>query len=264
MTVTATPTPVGAEIRRWRELRSLSQMALAAVAEVSTRHLSYIETGKSQPTSSMILRLADALDVPIGEQNELLLVGGFAPKHPERDFDDEQLSSVMASLRNLLDAHEPYPALLMDDHWDVIDANRPIDALLVGCHPDLLTPPINVIRLTLHPQGLAPRIRNLVTWRNHLLHQLEQRIVRSGGDPRLRELLAEVAAYSTGGMHSEPPVDPAVLLELSTSDGALRLFSMSSRIEGPADVTLDSLHLETFMPADEDTRHHLSGLLRNE
>lgn len=257
MTTTA---PIGAELRRWREHRSLSQLALATRAEVSTRHLSYVENGRARPTSTMILRLASVLDVPMNEQNGLLLAGGFAPLHPERSLEDEDLSVVMTGLRSLLDAHDPYPALLLDDYWDIIDANQAIDALLTGCDPSLLVPPVNVIRLALHPQGLAPRIRNFGQWRAHLLHQLVQRIRRTGGDARLEALHAEAIAFPRRGGSVGKPVEPVVLLELDDNGGALRLFSVASRIEGPADVTLDSLHLETFLPADEDTRAALIGV----
>lgn len=250
--------PVGSELRRWRELRALSQLALATRAEVSTRHLSFVENGRSRPTPEMILRLADVLDVPMAEQNRLLLAAGFAPRHPQRGLDDEDLSSVMAGLRSLLDAHAPYPALLLDDHWDVVDANQAVHALLVDCDPMVLEPPLNVIRLALHPRGLAPRIHNLPTWRAHLLHQLEQRIGHSGGDPRLVALREEVLGYPGGDGPAGPrPVDPVVLLELATDDAPLRMFSVASRIEGPADITLDALHLETFLPADEQTRQRL-------
>ncbi|WP_239460067.1 helix-turn-helix domain-containing protein [Nocardioides daejeonensis] len=259
MTLTP-PALVGSELRRWRELRSLSQLALSTRADVSTRHLSYVENGRSRPTPEMILRLADVLEVPMREQNRLLLAAGFAPRHPQRGLDDADLSSVLAGLRALLDAHAPFPALLMDDHWEIVDANEPIQALLAGCDPALLEPPVNVIRLALHPGGLAPRIRNLATWRAHLLHQLEQRIGHSGGDPRLVALRAEVDAYPGGDERAAGrPVDPVVLLELATDDAPLRMFSVASRIEGPADITLDALHLETFLPADDHTRRVLGG-----
>lgn len=256
--------PIGSELRRWRETRALSQLALATRAEVSTRHLSFVENGRSRPTPEMILRLAEVLEVPMREQNRLLLAAGFAPLHPQRPLDDADLSSVMAGLRNLLDAHAPHPALLLDDHWDVIDANDGVHALLVGCDPALLEPPINVIRLALHPGGLAPRIRNLATWRAHLLHQLEHRIDRTGGDPQLVALRTEVTTYPVGEPSDEAsdearprPTDPVVLLELATDGAPLRFFSVASRLEGPTDVTLDALHLETFLPADDHTRRHL-------
>lgn len=249
---------MGRELRRWRKKRDLSQLALAARAEVSTRHLSFVETGRSRPTAEMIVRLAEGLDVPMAEQNRLLLAGGYAPRYSQTPADDRTLAPVMAGLRHLLDAHAPYPALLLDDHWDVIDANQPVEALLADCDPQLLEPPINVIRLSLHPQGLSSRIRNLAEWRRHLLHQLDQRIANRGGDPVLVELRNEVAGYpSGGGPAPDHTLAPVLLLELASGDGELRLFSVASRITSPNDVTLDGLHLETFVPADDATRRAL-------
>lgn len=259
MTSTATTPSVGNELRRWRELRSLSQLALATQAEVSTRHLSFVENGRSRPTPEMIVRLAEVMRVPMGEQNRLLLAGGYAPRYPHRATDDKALAPVMAGLRRLLDAHAPYPALLLDDHWDVVDANEPVDALVTGCDPGLIEPPLNVIRLCLHPRGLAPRIRNLPAWRTHLIHQLEQRIAHTGGDPDLVSLLEDVTAYPSDGT---PParslIDPVIPMEIEVGDDVLRLFSVTSKIESASDVTLRGLHLETFVPADDTTRQLLS------
>ena len=258
-TATSPSSSVGSELRRWRELRSLSQLALATQAEVSTRHVSYVENGRARPTPEMIVRLAEVLRVPMAEQNRLLLAGGFAPRYPQRATDDDALAPVMAGLRGLLDAHAPYPALLLDDRWDVVDANQSVDALLVGCDPSLLEPPLNVIRLCLHPRGIAPRIRNLPVWRAHLLHQLGRRITHTGGDPALVALRDEVTAYPCDG---EPPArplaDPVVPLEIEMGGDTLRFFSVASQIESASDVTLHGLHLETFVPADDRTRRLLS------
>ncbi|GAA1535602.1 hypothetical protein GCM10009803_15320 [Microbacterium ginsengiterrae] len=163
----------------------------------------------------------------------------------------------MASLRTLVDAYAPYPALLLDDRWDIIDANHAAGLLLAHCESSLLEPPVNAIRLVLHPEGLAPRIRNIETLRNHLVHQLEQRIRRRGDDRFLRSLHTEITSSSRIDAVTAKPADPAILLELETDIGLLRMFSVASQIEGPTDVTIDSLHLETFMPADEDTRLRL-------
>ena len=207
----------------------------------------------------MIVRLAEVMQVPMAEQNRLLLAGGFAPRYPHRATDDEALAPVMAGLRSLLDAHAPYPASLLDDHWDVVDANEPVDALLTGCDPSLLEPPLNVIRLCLHPRGLAPRIRNLPTWRAHLLHQLSRRIARTGGDPQLVALQEEVISYPCHGEPAARPLaDPVIPLEIEAGDHVLRLFSVTSQIESASDVTLNGLHLETFVPADDRTRQLLS------
>ncbi|MFE7223865.1 helix-turn-helix domain-containing protein [Nocardioides sp. NPDC057577] len=258
-TATSPSTSVGTELRRWRELRSLSQLALATQAEVSTRHVSYVENGRSRPTSEMIVRLAEVMGVPMVEQNRLLLAGGFAPRYPHRAADDDALAPVMAGLRSLLDAHAPYPALLLDDHWDIVDANASVDGLLAGCDPGLLEPPLNVIRLCLHPGGVAPRIRNLAVWRAHLLHQLGRRITHTGGDPALVALRDEVMAYPLDGEPSARPLaDPVVPLEIEMGGEPLRFFSVASQIESASDVTLNGLHLETFVPADDRTRQALS------
>ncbi|MFW0793785.1 helix-turn-helix transcriptional regulator [Gordonia sp. CPCC 205515] len=259
MSSTATPS-VGSELRRWRKTRSLSQLALATRAEVSTRHVSFVENGRSRPTSEMIVRLAEVMQLPLAEQNRLLLAGGFAPRYPHRGTDDAALAPVMAGLRALLDAHAPYPALLLDDQWDVVDANEPVDMLLADCDPALLDPPLNVIRLCLDPRGLAPRIRNLPTWRAHLLHQLAQRISHTGGDPVLVALQAEMLGHATDDAPPPRPlVDPVVPLEIEVGGHVLRMFSVASRIESAADVTLSGLHLETFVPADHQTRELLTG-----
>jgi transcriptional regulator with XRE-family HTH domain len=253
---TVAPSSVGKELRRWRERRALTQLTLASRAEVSTRHLSFVENGRSRPTPGMILRLAEEMQVPMAEQNRLLLTGGYAPRYERRPPDSHELAPVMAGLRRLLDAHAPYPALLLDDHWDVVDANEAVDTLLVGCAPDLLEPPLNALRLSLDERGLAPRIRNLATWRAHLLHQLEQRIVHTGGDPKLESLRDEFAG-PRDSHETLTSADPVLTLEISVNGRDLRLFSIASRIENPADVTLDGLHLETFVPADDATRRAL-------
>ncbi|NHN57087.1 helix-turn-helix transcriptional regulator [Calidifontibacter sp. DB0510] len=251
---TAATGDVGRLLRSWRQRRRLSQLELASRAEVSSRHLSFVETGRAQPSSEMIVRLADQLEVPLRERNSLLLAGGYAPQYAAAEPAD--LAPVLASFRQLLDAHAPYPALLLDRYWDLIDSNAPVSGLLEGVAPHLLEPPVNVIRLSLHPDGLAPRIGNLAQWRAHLLHQLDARAERTG-DPRLAQLHDEVAAYpvpTTGGERSAPvsPVIPLVLLPLGAGP-ALRFFSVASVVEAPSDVTIDELHLETFLPADQET-----------
>lgn len=249
---------IGEELRDWRVRRSLTQLSLASRAEVSTRHLSYVETGRARPTPEMILRLADELQVPLAAQNRLLLAGGYAPRFERRAADSRELAPVMAGLRGLIDAHLPYPALLLDDHWDVIDGNEAVEALLVGCAPALLEPPLNVLRLSLDERGLAPRIRNLDTWRAHLLHQLEQRLLLTGGDPVLQALADEFADQRQ--RVGVPTSEPVLTLEITVSGEELRLFSIVSRIESATDLTLDGLHLETFLPADDHTRQAFESL----
>lgn len=253
---TTEPGNVGQELRGWRQRRALTQLTLASRAVVSTRHLSFVENGRSRPTPEMILRLAEEMQVPLAEQNRLLLSAGYAPRYQQRPSDSRELAPVMSGLRRLLDAHSPYPALLLDDHWDIVDANVAVDALLVGCSPELLDPPINALRLILDQRGLAPRIRNLNAWRAHLLHQLEQRITHRGGDPRLESLLQ---AYTSDRppLTAAAPADPVLVLEITVDGHDLRLFSIASRIENATDITLDGLHLETFLPADDTTRRVL-------
>ena len=194
MTVVADGVDVGSLLRTWRERRRFSQLELSNRSQVSTRHLSRVETGKAHPTSEMVLHLADHLDVPLRERNRLLLAAGFAPLYQDHLLDDRSVAVVMDGLRHLLDAHLPYPALLLDPFWDVIDANAAVDRLLLGCDPALLEPPLNVVRLCLHPGGLAPRIRNLHHWAGHL-HQQALHRAEHTHDPRHHELLAEIESY---------------------------------------------------------------------
>lgn len=244
---------VGAQLRSWRQRRRLSQLELAGRAEISSRHLSFVETGRSRPSPDMIERLAEHLDVPLRERDSLLVAGGYAPRYAAANTPDRD--AVLGAFRDLLDAHHPWPALLLDRYWDLIDANAAVDPLLAGAAPEVLEPPVNVIRLSLHPKGLAARILNLGQWRAHLLHQLQARAERTG-DPRLAELRAEVEAYPVpeGRDRQAEPSGPVVPLVLSTPDRAtLRFFSVASVAEAPGDVTIDELHVETFLPADPAT-----------
>lgn len=252
---------VGPLLKSWRERRRMSQLELSNLAGVSTRHLSYLENGRSRPTAEMVLRLADHLDVPLADRNDLLLAAGFAPHFSARPVDDASLEVVMSGLRHLLDAHLPYPALLLDETWDVVDANRAVDALLVGCSPELLEPPLNALRLALHPDGMAPRIRNLSSWAGRLIRQVEHRAEHTH-DPRLGALAEELWTYvghRPNGAYQDHPSGPVLAMELATDDGVLSFFSIAARIETPTDSTLQGLHLETFLPADEPTRAALGS-----
>lgn len=252
MTATVEKAAVGELLREWRESRSLSQQALSDLSTVSTRHLSRVETGRAHPTPEMILHLAEHLEIPLRERNRILLAGGFAPRYADSSLDDASLSSVMDGMRGLLDAHLPYPALLLDDYWDLVDANAAADALMTGCSPQLLDPPINVIRLCVHPDGLAPRIRNLPVWAAHLHQQLRHRAAQTR-DARHAELACEVAELVD--VETLPVVGgPVVVLELETDAGPMRFFSTAARLTTATDVALEGLHLETFLPADEHTR----------
>src|SRR5262245_46854093 len=172
--------PVGELLRDWRQRRRLSQLDLALDAEISSRHLSFVETGRSKPSSEMILRLAERLEVPLRERNQLLLAGGFAPAYSESKLSAPSMSAVTGALRQLLDAHQPNPALIVDEGWDLVDANAAVDLFLAGAAPELLEPPVNALRLSLHPDGMASRIVNLGEWRAHILARLRRQADRSG------------------------------------------------------------------------------------
>lgn len=250
--------PVGDLLRDWRQRRQMSQLQLSSRAEVSTRHLSYLETGRSKPTPGMIARLAHHLDVPLRERNQLMLSAGFAPPHPERGLEAPELLAVSGALQSVLDAHLPFPALLLDRWWDVVDRNAATDLLLVGCAAHLLEPPVNAVRVTLHPDGLAPRIRNLGQWRSHLIGQVQARAERTG-DERLRELAHEVVAYPGDDVGPLARTDVVVPLQLVTGVGDLSFFSIASIVESALDVTVDELRIEAFYPADDATRKVLSA-----
>lgn len=249
----ASGTGVGDLLRSWRRRRQLSQLDLSARTGVSTRHLSYVETGRSRPTRAMIERLAAELEIPLRERNELLLAAGLAPAYPERSLDAPELLAVSGALQTILDAHLPFPALLLDRWWNVVDRNAATDVLLAGCAPQLLEPPVNAVLLTLHPEGLAPRIANLGQWRAHLLAQVRSRAARTG-DRRLHQLADRATALPGEDAGRAARADVVVPLELETADGVLRFFSISTAVESAADVTIDELRLEAFYPADEATR----------
>src|ERR1700712_1622668 len=192
----ATPA-VGQLLREWRERRRISQLDLSIQAEISARHLSFVETGRSQPTPGMILRLSEQLDVPLRERNALLLAGGYAPAYPEHSLDEPELRRLRAALRQILTGHEPYPALVINRWWDMLDGTAAVAVLIDGCDPALLNPPINALRVSLHPDGMACRIVNLAEWRAHILERLHRQ-VRATRDPRLTDLLSELESYPGG------------------------------------------------------------------
>lgn len=253
MTTVVDETAPGVLLRSWRERRRFSQQELSNHSRVSTRHLSRVETGKARPTPEMILHLAEHLDVPLRERNRLLLAAGYAPRYQESQFGDQPVAVVMEGLRHLLDAHLPYPALLLDTYWDIVDANPAIDSLLEGCDPVLLEPPVNVLRVCLHPRGLAPRIRNLAQWSAHLHQQAVHRAQRTH-DARHRDLVAEIESYRDQPFDTSVTSGPVLTLELDTDAGPLAFFSISARLDTATDATLEGLHLETFLPADARTR----------
>lgn len=253
MNSTATLT-VGELLREWRQRRRLSQLDLACEADVSTRHLSYVECGRAMPSREMLLRLAHRLDVPLRERNRLLTAAGFAPMYAERKLDDPALAQARAAVEQVLCAHEPFPALAIDRHWTLVSYNRAVLPLLAGVTPELLVPPLNVLRLSLHPGGLAPRIVNLGQWRAHLLARPRQQVVASA-DPVLAALAEELRAYP-GADDAEPNVaEPAVVVpfKLATPSGTLSFITTTTVFGTPVEITLSELAVETFFPADEQT-----------
>ena len=251
--------PIGELLRGWRERRHLSQLALAAEADVSARHVSFLETGRAQPSREMLLRLAESLEIPLRERNALLVAAGYAPAYPERRLDDPALQAARQAVDLVLAGHKPYPAHAVDRYWTLVASNHVARPLLVGVAPDLLEPPINVLRLSLHPEGVAPRIANLRQWRAHILHRLRQQ-VESAADPALDALLSELAGYPVlGDEESEAPLRDlyesgvVVPLRLRTEWGLLAFFSTITIFGTPVDVTLSELAIEAFFPADPAT-----------
>ena len=255
MSVTAAP-PVGQLLREWRERRRLSQLELSIQADVSTRHLSFVETGRSKPTPEMIVRLTEQLDVPLRERNQLLLAGGYAPAYPQYGMDAPELESVRVALSQVLRGHEPYPAVVINRWWDLVEGNDAINLLVEGCAAHLLQPPVNVLRLSLHPDGMAPRIVNLGQWRAHLLEQVRRRAVQTG-DARLLELERELRGYPGDDDSTPAPHDVVLPLLLRVDDRELSLFSIEARVGTATDVTVDELSIETFYPADPTTADYL-------
>jgi transcriptional regulator with XRE-family HTH domain len=269
MTSSARPAPpapaFGALLRDWRQRRRLSQLALALESDVSQRHLSFVESGRAQPSREMVLRLAERLEVPLRERNRLLLAAGFAPLYPERALGDPALGAAREAVERVLRAHEPYPALAVDRHWTLLVANRALAPFLAGVAPSLLAGGApNVLRLSLHPEGLAPRIANLAQWRAHLLERLERQ-VEASGDAVLAALREELAAYPPprrgGAAARAVAADGAgvfVPLQLAAEDGAVLSFLGTTTVFGtPVDVTLSELALECFFPADAATAERL-------
>jgi transcriptional regulator with XRE-family HTH domain len=248
----ASARPVGELLREWRERRRLSQLDLSIQADISTRHLSFVETGRSRPTSEMILRLTEQLEVPLRERNSLLLAGGYAPAYPEHRLDEPELAQVRDALRQVLTGHQPYPAVVINRWWELVDANASIAVLTAGAAPWLLEPPVNVLRLSLHPDGMASRILNLGEWRAHLLAQLHRRAAVTG-DARLHELHDELRGYpgDTGG--TPAPTDVVLPLRYRHGEQELSFFIISAVVGTATDVTVEELVIESFYPADEST-----------
>ncbi len=257
-TIPSSRPAVGDLVREWRQRRHLSQLNLAGDAEISTRHLSFIETGRSIPSREMVLRLSERLDIPLRTRNVLLVAAGHAPAFPERPLVDPALKAARAAVDLVLAGHEPCPALAIDRHWTMVAANRAVAPMLIGVDAALLQPPVNALRLSLHPKGVAPRIVNYSEWRDHVLMRLRRQIEVSG-DAVLTELLNELSAYptpadassesSSGGEYA----GVVVPLRLRTEHGILAFFSTTTVFGTPVDITLSELALETFFPADDFT-----------
>lgn len=255
--------PLGALLRGWRQQRHLSQLELASTAGVSARHLSFIETGRARPSREMVLHLAEHLDVPLRERNALLLAGGFAPSYRETDLGAPEMEPVREALDRVLSGHEPYPAIVVDRRWNLVAANEASQALVFGIAPELLGPPLNVLRAALHPDGLASRIVNFGEWSEHLLDRLRRQVLLTG-DEELRDLEEEIRRYpgvparpSHGGV--EGLGDIAVTLRLRTDGGELRLLSTIATFGTAVDITAAELAIEAFFPADEETAAALQG-----
>jgi transcriptional regulator with XRE-family HTH domain len=248
--------PVGALLRDWRRRRSLSQLELSLSAAVSARHLSFVETGRSQPSCEMVLHLADQLDVPLRERNQLLLAAGYAPLYPERPLDSEEMESVRDALDRFLRAHEPYPAVVVDRHHNLLAANDALELLTEGVAPELMAAPANGLRVTLHPDGMAPRIANLGEWSAHLLHRLRRQVAVTG-DEALERLYEELAGYP--GVETEPPSGTdalagiAVPLRIRSGREELAFLSTLSTFGTAIDITLAELAIEAFYPANGQT-----------
>lgn len=265
----ATPLAFGEHLRHWRQHRRLSQLDLAHEASISTRHLSFVETGRSVPSREMVLRLAERLQVPLRERNALLVAAGYAPMYRERTLDDPALAAARQAVELILKSHEPYPALAVDRHWNLVAGNRMLPHLLAGADAALLQPPVNVLRLSLHPQGLASQIVNLVQWREHIFERLRQQ-VQATGDAVLAALLEELRGYPLpaapeGVQGVDTRLDGehlgvAMPFLFRSTQGLLSFISTTTIFGTPVDVTLQELAMETFFPADAFTGEVLRAL----
>lgn len=254
---------IGILLREWRQRRRLSQLELALDAGVSARHLSFVETGRSRPSPEMVLRLAEQLEVPIRERNQLLLAAGYAPEYPDRPFTDPGLAPIRDAVGRLLAGHEPYPALAVDRRWNLVASNAALGVLLEGVADHLLVPPVNCMQLALHPDGLAPRILNLAQWRGHLLHRLGRQVVLTG-DAELERLHAELLGYPGPPPDPRPPLEGEEIMVglhlASPEHGELSFFSTVTTFGTAVDITVSELSIEAFFPADQRTAALLGEL----
>jgi transcriptional regulator with XRE-family HTH domain len=245
----------GVLLKQWRARRRLSQLDLALAADVSARHVSFLETGRSRPSRDMVLRLAERLEVPLRERDPLLLAAGLAPAYPVRPLDDPALAPIRAAVDTVLAGYEPYPALVVDRGWTLVAANRGVGLLTAAAAPHLLEPPVNVLRLGLHPDGLARHIVNLAEWRGHLLARLAR---EAAADPGLAALHRELSGYP-GGTAPSPEQAVAVPLRLVLDGRELAFVSTVTTFGTALDVTAAELSIEAFLPADAATASALQG-----
>jgi transcriptional regulator with XRE-family HTH domain len=246
-------TTVGELLRQWRHRRGISQLDLAIAADVSARHVSLVETGKSSPSADMILRLADQLDVPLRERNRLLLAAGFAPRYAERPLDAHQQPGAWEAVERVLRAHEPFPALVLDRRWNIVMTNRAIEPFLAGVAADLLRPPINMLRLGLDPRGLAPHIVNLAELRSLLRTRIARQLAKDP-TPELVALFEELLAHGIDGEpRRQAETEVVVPMIFRFGEREIRLFSTTTTFGTPTDITLDEIAIESYYPADAES-----------
>jgi transcriptional regulator with XRE-family HTH domain len=252
---------VGGMLRDWRRRRRMSQLDLALETGISTRHLSFVETGRSRPSNEMVVRLADRLEVPLRERNQLLVAAGYAPQYGARSLDDTELAPIRDALLHVLTGHEPYPALAIDRRWNLVASNSALDLVLEGVAEELLQPPANTLRLALHPNGMAPRVVNLGEWRDDLLRRLERQILATG-DPELIELREELLGYPGPAAPQPAPASSAITMQLRlrSSRGELAFFSTVTTFGTAVDITVSELAVEALFPADAATGAALGGV----
>jgi transcriptional regulator with XRE-family HTH domain len=259
---------VGDHIRLWRQRRRLSQLELALEAEISTRHLSFVETGRAAPSRDMILTLAEAMKIPLRDQNVILMAGGFAPMFPERPLDAPELSSARAAIDIVLQSHLPYPAFAVDRRWRIVASNRALPQIYEQVAPELLQPPVNALRLSLHPNGMAPCILNLEEWRAHIFARLREQIAVSA-DPSLIDLHAELHTYGGRQGHdptvnTDPRTSTVVPFRVASPAGPLSFFTTTMVFGTPLDITLSELAVEFFFPGDPETIARVASLANEE
>jgi transcriptional regulator with XRE-family HTH domain len=253
------PQTAGQLIRFWRTRRRMSQLELSLEANLSTKHLSFVETGRSRPSRQLLVHLAQQLDLPMAERNRLLLAGGFAPPYLEQPYDGAMMQPLRESLRRLLDAHQPNPALIVDGLWNLIEANPAAALLWDGADPALLEPPINVLRLAVHPKGLPSISSMTAACSTPLIHQLRRKS-RDSADPALGELVDELESYLPSQPPPGPATQPMATMELRTRLGDVRLFTVIATLGAPLEVTAANLAIETFMPVDAESAARLREL----